>query len=319
MRKLLVLAVVGAIGGGGWLFTQGYRIDGLERLKLRPRDGSAAASNAPEDSEHVETKRVVRVGSYKLRDFGLPQLGQPRSMKVLAEVAGSFDLLALEGLVDTGSEVLHALVELINSRGRHYEFVAGPATGEPLKNRDAFLFDTDRIEVDRSEVYAVADPDHLLAHPPLVGWFRVRGLAPDQAITFTLMTVNATAAEQPAIAAAYRAVRDDGRGEDDVILLGDFGADDRHMGPLQQIPRFTAAISGIPTNAQGDCQLDNIVFSRAAAEFTGRAGVFDVVRHFNLTLEEALAVSDHMPVWAEFSAYEGGEAGELARRQQSLR
>ncbi len=240
-------------------------------------------------------------------------------MKVLAEVASSFDVLAVEGLTENSGEALHSLIELVNSHGRHYDFAVGAVSGRQSKSHDAFLFDTDRLEVDRSVLYSVADPDRLLGHPPLVGWFRVRGLSAEQAFTFTLMTVSTTTAEQQAIAAAYRAVRDDGRGEDDVILLGDFGTDDRHLGPLTQIPRVMAAISGVPTNTHGDRQLDNIVFSRGATEFTGRSGVLDVIRHFNLTLDEALAVSDHMPVWAEFSAYEGGESGELARRRQSLR
>jgi len=298
---------------------QQYRIDGLDRLKLRPRDGSAESTNAPDEQTPGGTKRAVRIGSYKLRDFGLVQLGQPRTMKVLTEVVGSFDVLALEGLSENSGEALRALVEQVNAQGRHYDVALGAADGRQTNSRDAFLFDTDRLEVDRSALYSVADPDRLLAHPPLVGWFRVRGLSVEHAFTFTLMTVSSTAAEQDALAAAYRAVRDDGRGEDDVILLGDFGADDRHLGPLAQIPRFAAAISAVPTNTQGDRQTDNIVFSRSATEFTGRSGVLDVIRHFNLTVAEALAVSDHMPVWAEFGAYEGGEAGGLARRPQSLR
>jgi hypothetical protein len=54
----------------------------------------------------------------------------------------------------------------------------------------------------------------------------------------------------------------------------------------------------------------------ATSEFTGRAGVFDIVREFNLTLDEALEVSDHLPVWAEFSVYEGGQLGRVATRPE---
>ncbi len=49
MRKPLILLVLAAVGGCGWFFLQQYRIDGLERLKLRPRDGSVEADNAPDD------------------------------------------------------------------------------------------------------------------------------------------------------------------------------------------------------------------------------------------------------------------------------
>lgn len=38
------------------------------------------------------------------------------------------------------------------------------------------------------------------------------------------------------------------------------------------------------------------------------------MREFNLSLDQALQVSDHLPVWAEFSVYEGGRAGSVATR-----
>ena len=72
-------------------------------------------------------------------------------------------------------------------------------------------------------------------------------------------------------------------------------------------------ISGVPTNTRRTHTLDNILFNRTATvEFMGRAGVVDLVREFNLTQEQALQVSDHLPVWAEFSSYEGGQPGRVA-------
>ena len=40
--------------------------------------------------------------------------------------------------------------------------------------------------------------------------------------------------------------------------------------------------------------------------------MFDFLREYNLTSDQALEVSDHMPVWAEFSVYEGGQPGRIA-------
>jgi hypothetical protein len=39
-----------------------------------------------------------------------------------------------------------------------------------------------------------------------------------------------------------------------------------------------------------------------------------MIREFNLTVEEALAISDHQPVWAEFGLQEGGMPGRVATR-----
>jgi deoxyribonuclease-1-like protein len=52
---------------------------------------------------------------------------------------------------------------------------------------------------------------------------------------------------------------------------------------------------------------DNLVFDgRATSEFTGRSGVLDLMVEYGLSEEQALEVSDHFPVWAEFSVFESG-------------
>lgn len=317
-RKPVLVLILAILAGGAWFFLQRYRLEGLGQLKLLPRDGAVESETPADTAEGPGAKASIRIGSFRLKQFGLAQLDDPRSVRVLAEVTGSFDVLALEGLAENSNEVLRALCEAASAHGRKYDYLLGPASGRDVMSRDAFVFDTERLEADRSALYAVADPDRLLVHPPLVGWFRARGVPVDQAFTFTLMAVDTSPAEQDAMVAAYRAVRDDGRGEDDVILAGNFGADDRHLGGLVESAHLSACISGVPTNTSGDKQLDNILYLRSATELVGRTGVLDVVREFNLTVHEALAVSDHVPVWAEFSRYEGGEAGELARGKREF-
>ena len=109
--------------------------------------------------------------------------------------------------------------------------------------------------------------------------------------------------------------RNDGLGEDDVILLGNVNADDRRLGLLGQLPNMAAALAAVPTNTRGTRMYDNILFNReASSEFTGRAGVVDLLHEFGLTMPQALEVSDHLPVWAEFSIYEGGQPGRMAAR-----
>jgi hypothetical protein len=63
---------------------------------------------------------------------------------------------------------------------------------------------------------------------------------------------------------------------------------------------------------------DNIVFDRKATpEFTGRWGVVDLQKEFGLSEKAALEVSDHCPVWAEFSSYEAGVPSIVAGRPVS--
>jgi endonuclease/exonuclease/phosphatase family metal-dependent hydrolase len=114
----------------------------------------------------------------------------------------------------------------------------------------------------------------------------------------------------------FRVVRNDGRREDDVILLGDFNADYHQITRQMQSARISCAITSAATNVRGTRQFDNIVYQELATdEFTGVAGVYDFLRERNLSLEAALEISDHIPVWAEFSVFEGGQPGRVARNK----
>ncbi len=112
----------------------------------------------------------------------------------------------------------------------------------------------------------------------------------------------------------FSAVRNDGRFEDDIILLGDLNADKAlTWASWGQVPYLTKAIVGQPTNTRTRMVYDNILFdSRATTELTGRVGIVDLMRDFNLSEADALRVSDHLPNWAEFSLREGGDPGRVA-------
>jgi hypothetical protein len=47
--------------------------------------------------------------------------------------------------------------------------------------------------------------------------------------------------------------------------------------------------------------------------------VYDFQKLHNLTLDQALQVSDHFPIWAEFSAYESVSPGRVAARDAGIR
>ncbi len=322
MRKLLGLLIVAAVAYGGWFFLQHYQIQGLENLVVAPRkaaDGTYTSDLGGSLPKVERTAGTIRVASFNIQVFGEKKVSDPRVRSLLVEIIRQFDVVAIQE-IRSKQDILPQFVDTLNAGGRHYDFVIGPRLGRTTsKEQYAFVFDTASIEVDRTALYTVADPDDLLHREPLVGWFRVRGPQVEQSFTFSLVNIHTdpdeTKQELDALAGVFRAVRSDGRGEDDVIVLGDLNVDDHHLGLLGQIPQIHWAISAVATNTRGDKLYDNIVFSRAATtEYTGRWGVFDMIREFNLTVDEALRVSDHMPIWAEFNLFEGGQGGRIATR-----
>jgi len=283
-----------------------------------PAPSGYTGSNAPVWDRHPER---IRIASFNIQVFGISKLAKPQVMDVLARVVRNFDVVAIQEIRATDQTVIPQFVELINSTGAKYDFVLGPRLGRTSsKEQYAFLFDTSRIEVARNSVYTVSDPRDLLHREPLVARFRVHGPDPRKAFTFTLVNIHTdpdeTDVELDALADVFRSVQRDGSGEDDVILLGDLNVDDRRLGRLGELPGITCAIMGVPTNTRRTACYDNLVFDRrATVEFTGEYGVLDLMGEYGLTEQQALEVSDHLPVWATFHSYEGmsGPLAEASR------
>lgn len=316
--------------GGGWFFLKNFKVDGLDGFNISPRAGDATDTsnsagdlyNAPPVQRNGET---IRIASFNIQVFGDSKASKPHVMEKLAIIIRNFDVVAIQEIRSKNTSLIPNFVELINATGRHYDYVIGPRLGRTVsKEQYAFIFDTQSIEVDRRQLYTIEDPDDLLHREPLVGWFRVRGPPEREAFTFTLVNIHTdpdeTKQELNALDDVFLAVQNDGRGEDDVIVIGDLNVDERHLGELGQLPDIAWCITGIPTNTRGNHSYDNIVFNaRATREFVGVAGVFDFMRKFNMSLQEALEISDHLPVWAEFSIYEGGVPGRVAARPETTR
>ncbi len=355
MQRLLTLATLAVMGGLGWLFFQG---GGLSQFAVLPRGsqtGSPAsngsyqtpgpwagpANEAPPSAFPAGTKKILaalpadspavgpavgptlRIASYNIQDFGNTKASKSYVMHTLADIIRQFDIVAVQEISTQNEYLIPNFLKLINQSGRKYDHVIGRRLGNTTsKEQYAFLFDTQRVQVDHQSVYTIGDPDNLLHREPLVATFRSREVDPDQAFTFTLVTAHTdpdvVAEEIDALAEVYRVVRRSSLGEDDIILLGDFNADDRHLGRLGRLPGVIPLVAGVWTNTRQNKQIDNLIIHRpSTTEYSGRSGVFDVMRRYNLTLQQALEVSDHFPVWAEFSIYERDSNGRIASRRRT--
>lgn len=303
-----------------YFFLQKFEIAGLGNLGIRPRTEQAAPA---QNTVPVRPGNTLRIAAWNIQVFGESKASDPKSIDVIARVIRDFDIIAVQEIRASSPDFLDRFLRLVNSTGQQYAYVVGPRLGRSdSKEQYAYIFDQSRVEIDRSPsgTYTVRDPDDLLHREPYVAGFRARNAPPNEAFTFTLVNVHTDPdevdAEMNALDDVFRAVRLDGRGEDDVVMLGDFNADAGHLGQLGAVPYIFCAIDGAPTNTRRDKSYDNIVFdSNATTEYVaGSAGVLDIVRQYNLTQDQALKVSDHLPIWAEFSVYEGGRPGSVAAR-----
>jgi len=278
------------------------------------------AQTTPAEPQLRGDADTIRIATFNIQVFGTSKSGKPHVMEILADVVRRFDVVAVQEVRSKDQSVVPRFVELVNAEGARYAFVIGPRLGRTSsKEQYVFLFDTARVEVEGGSVYTVGDPEDLLHREPLVARFRVLSPAAGRAFTFSLVNIHTdpdeTDLELDALDDVFAAVQRDGSGEDDVILLGDLNVDEDHLGQLGRLPNIAWVVSGRNTNTRGTKSYDNVVFDRrTTAEFTGYWGIVDLLAEFNLTLEQALEVSDHLPVWAEFSTQEAETAPHVAGR-----
>jgi hypothetical protein len=278
----------------------------------RPSNRSTPATFVGRSGQGDTNVRHLRIGSWALSGFGPSKLGSEHSRRNLIRMIRSYDVIALQQITARERDVMPRIVDEINEGGRTYDFVLSPPTG-PAESPEqlAILFNVKRVHIDRSQTYSVDDPQNRMTYDPMVAWFRAAEPSPESAWTFSFVNVRINlaraAAEVALLPHIFSSVRSDGRGEDDVVMAGLFQADDSYLVPRIMGNDVVAAVRNATTDIFHQHQTCNILVDRnRTSEFIGRGGPVDFLRVFNLNLSEAEAVSSHLPVFAEFSAIEGG-------------
>jgi endonuclease/exonuclease/phosphatase family metal-dependent hydrolase len=285
---------------------------------------------------------TIRIASYNIQVWGDSKAKKPYVQDTIAQVIAQFDIVAIQEIRTQDEYFLTNFLRDYVNRGnqRQYAYVIGQRLGRSDSTEQyAYIYNTATIELNPQVVFTMQDPQDLLHREPFVAMFRTRA-PPEQAFTFVLMNVHTdpdlARKEMDVLADAYEAIRRMPIGEDDVILLGDLNTDvpssdayvqprtgrelePRDLGRLGQLAGIYPVIRSEATNTRGNKLHDNLLIYRGATtEFTGRGGVVDVQRTFNLSLDQALMVSDHRPVWAEFSVYESAAPGRMAQGQTGV-
>lgn len=268
----------------------------------------------------------IRIATFNIQVFGESKMGKPDVVDVLAQVVRRFDLVAIQEIRTKKDTLMPTFLQKVNEGGGQYNFLIGPRLGRSVSTEQyVYIYDTARIEYDPSSVGTMSDPTDLLHREPYVARFRAKTSNPDQGFTFWLVNIHTDPDEVPqeidVLADVFQVMQSARADEDDVILLGDLNANEKQFGRLGQIPGMSWVVTGnVMTNTRKNRAYDNLLFEQnATAEYTGSWGVLDLEETFGLTQDQALKVSDHMPVWAEFDALEAtGGRPKIADRVRLL-
>ncbi|MEQ1906213.1 MAG: endonuclease/exonuclease/phosphatase family protein [Pirellulaceae bacterium] len=271
--------------------------------------------------------RSLIIGTFNIQTFGRAKLSNPSVMQVIVEMIRRFDLIAIQELRSTEQIIIPKLVEMLNANGLKFGYYVGERQGyTDSKEQYVYIFDTTKLQL-LSEPF-IAPTQTPMHRAPLVAHFQATQVPDGQAFTFALLNVHTDPDEvtqksskrnelltlKQAIDNSKAAISN----EDDFIILGDFNAPTDYMSKF--FPWFASPIYVVKddwvTNVRENKNYDNIVFdARYTTEYDGRCGVFNFKREYQLLEQDALQVSDHFPIWATFSIFEGGNPSLVARQQ----
>ncbi len=300
------MIVLTLIGVGGYL---GCDSSGLKELPSDFGSVQTASSNTTYPATIPDrSPSTLLIGSFNLQRLGTSKMNDPWVMDKLAHVIQKFDVIALQEITDKDQSALPALVDLVNQVGNgRYAFTVSQRIGRSsYLEQYAFVYDSVRVRSGQEFTYLVQDQQDMLHREPFVGRFQTTG---EPAFGFTLINIHTDpdeiSTELDTLADVYINVRQYESPEDDVLLLGDLNAAPDRLQRLGQIQGVIPIINGIPTNTKKNKTLDNILFdSRLSREFTGRAGTIDLQSMFSISDSDVARLSDHLPIWAEFSSVE---------------
>lgn len=274
---------------------------------------SARLPNGQTASIPQRTQQTILIASFNIQAFGESKVGNRPLIERIAAILQLFDVVAIQEVRAQDQTVIPQLLKYVNAQGARYDYILGPRLGRTVsKEQYCYIYDTNRLISSPKASYTVEDGADLLHREPLVARFVTRVPQGYPPFTFSLMNIHTdpdeVKLEMPVMHTVLRGVREyewATANEDDVLMMGDLNCEPAKFGPLAQVPGIFWIIQNQFTNTRKTKLYDNIIFDRSlTSEFTGRAGVLDFAEMFGISMDEALKLSDHMPIWGEFTIWE---------------
>ncbi len=268
-------------------------------------NGTSSSSNV-----HGSQEEILRVGAFNIQVFGVKKASNSKTMSTLAEILRTYDIVAVQEIRDSSQTALPALIKVVNSEGANYSYVVSERLGRTSsKEQYAYIYNSDRVKLE-SEPYTYPEPEGTdpFHRQPYIATFEDK----NETFSLVLITIHTDPDEATEEINSLSTVLDSTRQifpeEDNFVLMGDLNADGSYFdedkaNSLNCCGEYCWLIDNSMDTMTGDtnCTYDRIIITEDMEPyFTGNSGVFRYDLEYNLNSEEADAVSDHYPVYAEF-------------------
>jgi endonuclease/exonuclease/phosphatase family metal-dependent hydrolase len=250
----------------------------------------------------------IRIATFNIQNFGPTKASKPAVMTVLASIIRKYDVVAVQEVSDVSGQAPQKLLAEINAGGSAYALLLSERTGRQPDDHSsqeqyAFYYNTQTVRTRDNGMLYPDDAHDYFQREPFVAGFESK----DHVFRFVLVTIHTMPerafAEIASLKEVVAWVKMQHPNENDFILLGDFNAGCSYVTPAQMQELRTTELpylwivpetSDSNVSTSSSCPYDRIVSAMGLMpNYTGNWGVD---RAFT-----DKAVSDHWPVWAEFS------------------
>ncbi|XP_075939201.1 deoxyribonuclease-1-like [Anarhichas minor] len=256
---------------------------------------------------HLSTSLLL--GAFNIQQFGDKKSKDVTLMNYISEIVCRYDIILIQEVRDPDLEVTTRLMTAVSNRCPQlvYKYVVSEPLGNTsYKERYLFLYRVGIVSEGRS--YTYNDPHGFyrrFSRPPFIVEFSSTHTAVGKFVLIPQHTSPSDAVLQ--IDALYDVVADVNTrlNTNNIVLLGDFNAGGTYVkdSDWKKIRLFTdKSFHWLITNDQHTSVKTGFPYDRIVVTddmmkgVTGSAGVYNFMLDFGLTLDEALAVSDHFPV-----------------------
>ncbi|WP_428229768.1 endonuclease/exonuclease/phosphatase family protein [Flavobacterium sp.] len=245
----------------------------------------------------------------KILSWNLENFGKSKSESELNFIAGTiagYDIIAIQEVVagHGGAQAVAKLATLLNEKGSKWDYtISNPTSSSSYKTeRYAFLWKTSKVKLKGN---AWLEKKYFLEmdREPYLATFEINKK------TITLVNFHAiTKNKQPETEIKYFKFFPAEYPNLNLVFMGDFNCPQSHTVfiPLKKMG-YSPILQNQKTSLKQKCntnnylssEFDNIFFKTNSVTFID-SGIISFYTQFN-SLKEARKISDHIPIWFEFS------------------
>ncbi|MCV9930431.1 endonuclease/exonuclease/phosphatase family protein [Flavobacterium sp. LS1R49] len=246
----------------------------------------------------------TKIISWNIQNFGKSKSDQEISF--IANTIKNHDIIAIQEVVAGygGSQAVARLVDELNRKGTKWDYSISKPTSSSAhkKERYAFIWKTNKVKL-KEKPWLEKQYEQQIEREPYYATFGIGDK------NFTIVSFHAiTKKKQPETEIKYFKFLPQQYPNLNLIFVGDFNCPQSHtvFNPLKKMG-YQSILENQKTSLKQKCineqclasEFDNMFYPSSKIKIKNK-GILHFYKEFN-SLKEARKVSDHIPIWMEFS------------------